>query len=168
MLSLYINNISPLYNIHSMFPSAYINILRWSAFRWRGAVQTLTRAFLQEDDLWLGEEVGAGDDHLLSPADQTAGQAGLLHLGQFLSRALSWGSRSRRRLRRGHTHRDSAQCNLLHGESCLYWFTYVHIGLEWFIVVYIVPMPLKAVHPYHHYPFIHTKPDIVSSEIILC
>lgn len=46
---------------------------------------TLTRAFLQEDDLGLWEEVGAGDDHFFSPTDQAAGQAGFLNLGQLLS-----------------------------------------------------------------------------------
>jgi len=45
----------------------------------------ITRAFLQEDDLGLWEEVGASDDHLISPADQTAGQTGFLHLRQLLS-----------------------------------------------------------------------------------
>lgn len=55
---------------------------------------TLTGAFLQEDDLGLWEEVGAADDHLFSPADQAAGQAGFLHLGQLLSRALGWERRS--------------------------------------------------------------------------
>lgn len=57
---------------------------------------TLTRAFLQEDDLGLWEEVGAADDHLFSPADQTAGQAGFLNLGQLLSWTLGWERRSRR------------------------------------------------------------------------
>lgn len=46
---------------------------------------TLTRAFLQEDDLGLWEEVGPSDGHLFSPTDQTAAQAGFLHLGQLLS-----------------------------------------------------------------------------------
>lgn len=55
---------------------------------------TRTRAFLQEDDLGLWEEVGAGDDHLFSPADQTAGQAGFLNLGQLLSWTLGWERRS--------------------------------------------------------------------------
>lgn len=55
---------------------------------------TLTRAFLQEDDLGLWEEVGAGDDHLFSPTDQTAGQAGFLNLGQLLSWTLGWERRS--------------------------------------------------------------------------
>lgn len=46
---------------------------------------TLTRAFLQEDDLGLWEEVGAGDEHFFSPTDQAAGRAGFLNLGQLLS-----------------------------------------------------------------------------------
>lgn len=33
----------------------------------------ITRAFLQEDDLGLWEEVGAGDDHLFPSADEAAG-----------------------------------------------------------------------------------------------
>lgn len=41
----------------------------------------LTRAFFQEDDLGFREEVAPSDGHLFSPTDQTAGQAGLLHLG---------------------------------------------------------------------------------------
>lgn len=55
--------------------------LRMSVRQRVGSRLTLTRAFLQEDDLGLREEVAPSDGHLFSATDQTAGQAGLLNLG---------------------------------------------------------------------------------------
>lgn len=58
-------------------------------------VSKLTGAFLQEDDLGLWEEVWATDDHLFSPTNQTAGQAGFVNLGELLSWTLGFESNNR-------------------------------------------------------------------------